>query len=97
MSKVKFTKGPWSIEQQNKINWILSAEDNFNKAVAKVTKYGSSDTDVMNANAHLISAAPEMYELLEDYVSFVERGDAEGFNQMFCVVKELLSKARGEL
>ena len=38
----------------------------------------------------------EMYEMLEDYVSFAERGDAEGFNQMLYVVKELLSKARGE-
>lgn len=52
--------------------------------------------EIDHPDAYLIAAAPEMYELLEDYVSFAERGDIEGFNQMFCIVKELLAKARGE-
>lgn len=47
-------------------------------------------------DARLIEKAPDMFNLLDDYVSFAERGDAEGFNQMLYVIKELLSEVRGD-
>lgn len=92
-SKAKFTKGPWEVDQQvNKINWILSAEDDFNKAVAKVTQYGSSDVAIMNANAHLIAAAPEMYDVL----STIENDDGTIPKWLWDKIQLVLAKARGE-
>ena len=110
MSESKFTKGSWvgfnngewsdcgawSVDNDEASSYSNVAVNVGNVTICLVVS-DSLDDEEMEANAHLIAAAPEMYELLEDYVSFVERGDAEGFNQMFCVVKELLAKARGEL
>ncbi len=90
----KFTKGPWIRKYHaNGCNYVSAQDVSLNGCYSVASCVGPDEI----SNAHLIAAAPEMYELLDDYVSFVERGDAEGFNQMFCVVKELLAKARGEL
>jgi len=82
--KNKFTKGPWEIIEYTRgrkvESWIVSdAED-----VIKVEK-------VKPADAQLISAAPEMYDLLASTMH-VTRQDSE----MHKDIKTLLSKARGE-
>ena len=97
MSEARFTKGEWFACFGGFDVAILNGDGFIEK---QITYTGVDDvtSDVeAEANQKLIASAPEMYALLEDYVSFVERGDSEGFNQMFCVVKELLAKARGEL
>jgi hypothetical protein len=93
MSEAKFTKGPWEVDQQvNKISWILSAEDDFNKAVAKVTQYGSIDTSTMNANAYLIAAAPDMYA----FISKMALALSSDYPALRDSALEILAKARGE-
>lgn len=91
MSIKDITNGPWvlcvSSNDDDDICTGIKDKGNGNRLAAN---------DVDEDYTYLIAAAPEMYEMLEDYVSFAERGDAEGFNQMLYVVKELLSKARGE-
>ena len=101
----KFTKGKWVIDAKNKFIDGAAITSECRNGMVEICKVesayfdGNLDNDFeveQKANAHLIAAAPEMYAMLEDYVSFSERGDAEGFNQMLYVVKDLLAKARGE-
>ena len=66
--KEKFTPGKWEVaDASNGELWICA---NRSDVIASV--YGNSG-NVGNANAHLIAAAPEMYEALSD-VQDVLRG-----------------------
>ena len=88
MSEEKFTKGEWVVEDSRAI-----VCDGFKVA------YACSGSNIpfiskVSANAHLIAAAPEMYELLQSIaVTEMMNGD-DAFSEQ---INELLSKARGEL
>lgn len=96
MSEVKFTKGPWAIEYDNADEY--GGNQWYNVGPAKVViSYAISATEreEWDANAHLIAAAPEMYEALESALRLLNVaglsdriGYAEGINA--------LAKARGE-
>ena len=74
MSEAKFTKGVWFIEKDGNWNddcWAISVkrdyDDSIHHCFAEVTykmEYEHSNPE-LEANAHLIAAAPEMYEMLE--------------------------------
>lgn len=97
MSEAKFTKGPWvagrkdmaSIVDGVDSKWIYSGDEYVAIASGRVT--GTWETVI--ANAHLIAAAPELYEVLSEAM---ERG---GVIQMCLYGKSLaaLAKARGEV
>ncbi|WAP91210.1 hypothetical protein [Vibrio phage vB_VviC_ZQ26] len=102
MSEAKFTKGEWFIEKDANWNddcWAISVKRDYDDSVhhcfAEVT-YKMEDEDSnpeLEANAHLIAAAPEMYELLDSlYVHLDFIGDERYKSN----IKTLLSKARGE-
>lgn len=73
----KHTKGPWKAGRPDMgtyvggvlSKWIYSADDQY-VAVASGKIKGSWD-EVM-ANAHLIAAAPEMLEALEEIISIIK-------------------------
>lgn len=96
----KFTEGEWEVANGLLVGEQVLFIHVFGKQVlCRLTKQVDTTplTEEDVANAHLMAAAPEMYELLEDFVDFCDRGDPEGFYQMHHVAKKLLVKARGEL
>lgn len=85
--KTKFTKGEWNIQDDGygMIGVILK------KGLGILIGRKSKETQ---ANAHLIAAAPDMYEML-DKIHNSMAGNGE-YGEFYCDVKDLLAKARGE-
>ena len=89
MRKENFTKGPWRIEEFR----------DFASIMAGYTEICYIDDDLncdkVRANARLIAAAPEMYELLELLDNYLAING--GLNdRMTTEIRKLLKKARGE-
>ncbi len=93
MSEAKFTPGPWSLDREH------SPDDSYGHWYHRITAgHGYSEngfrlSGIVNPHdAHLIAAAPDMYEVLSEAM---ERG---GVIQMGLYGKALaaLAKARGE-
>lgn len=80
MSEARFTKGPWG--EKN----VLVRGLNF-------LSHANYPTELGKANAHLIAAAPELYEALEDVLNSKEIvNDDPLVNKIIAA----LAKARGE-
>ena len=96
----KFTPGPWVIsdELRTSIN-TAPTEDGSYKHIAMVNwcKYReySIEGEEHDANAHLIAAAPEMYEAVETALECLEN---KGFARAYVedLLRNALRKARGE-
>lgn len=88
MSERKWTPGPWVIgkdaEGGEGFGWFVGAGGYCRADIVGPT----CDT---KANAHLIAAAPELYEALDHlyHKAMLTHGDRE-------IVREALAKARGE-
>ena len=96
----KFTKGEWIAVQMEDVNSIYNIHytaPDSEYSQASITLYNQDNA----ANAHLISAAPDMYELLKEFIPMDEDGNGEfqyneGSEYLGKKVIELLTKARGE-
>ena len=90
MSEPKWTPGPWTAERGN----IGSAHPLF-----VVAPHMDGLKPWTDADAHLIAAAPELYETLERIVKWM---DIQGYNALYqddTAIKDAraaLAKARGE-
>ena len=107
MSEAKFTKGEWKV---TKVQERLFRVDSECGEVAKTIRWNGSESHKYNneveANAHLIAAAPEMYNLLKECKEVlggtydVNDWPANGetcCDYMMRDIEKLLAKARGEL
>lgn len=110
----KFTEGEWVITRKydkhgNEHEFVYVDGENSNSKTGNIATCGAvgSSMEEMLANAHLISAAPDMYEALGDVMSLVEfladhligRMDDEDLEDMQMQAsdwREVLEKARGE-
>lgn len=106
MSKAKHTKGFWYILPTPEVNLIRTEGEKGHTYIAKVIKDPDKDNKGLNTNegrgnAHLIAAAPEMYEALEEVLNYWTPGEAHYEGQDFFDaighLQALLKKARGEL
>jgi len=83
-----FTPGPWYTYQSHKdVNRHIASKDG--KSIAK---------EVHHANARLIAAAPEMYEmckLLEECMEFIDGKDGYDASYELAKVREVLAKVDG--
>lgn len=79
MSEAKFTKGEWEYDKE--LEGIYNTVCNFICDAPKNNKY----------DAHLIAAAPEMYEMLKK-IQFEHCNCSKLYNE----IDELREKARGE-
>lgn len=113
--KPKWTPGPWRITPSGNISntiegpsgqSLFEGDDGF-RGVAMVQACGSGmkyDEKEANqlANMRLISAAPDLYEALEQCAAFLKHVEGHGYGGMsiFDVASEstrrALAKARGE-
>ena len=114
MTEAKFTKGKWFIEKDASWNddcWAISVKRDYDDSVhhcfAEVTykmEHEESNPE-LEANAHLIAAAPEMYEMLKKMQAVMyhlsnEQGlidsKRDACRDDFSTINGLLAKARGE-
>lgn len=100
MSKDKFTPGPWSAPDKGKLRGAVVAKDG--KMVCDPSGAGRHE-DEAEANASLIAASPDMYELLGSLEDYFENRKIYGYGveesvsaDLLTKIKEVMKKARGE-
>ena len=80
-----FTPGPWYTYQSHKdVNRHIACKDG--NSIAK---------EVHHANARLIAAAPEMYEVLSELLDTLEMSKGYGFDEEYDKLREVLAKVDG--
>ena len=89
MSESKFTPGPWLFSSYKSGNSVIVI-DGKEFDVATVN-YPNRD-----ANAHLIAAAPELYEALEFLLTCKHGEFCDHYREAERKAKAALAKARGE-
>ncbi len=89
--ETKFTNGPW-IKVENSSYFDIGPEDqNGYNGIGDLVCIGVLFE--YEANANLIAAAPEMYEMLNDVANkLFDMGDVKSMRK----IEKLLAKARGE-
>ena len=99
--KTKFTQGPWFVCLENH-SLVLRQRDRDNNGYqppALVVATGAEcvySASEIEANAALIAAAPEMYELLSEMLDNWDTNDIDVLAEYAGRIERLLSKARGE-
>lgn len=100
MTERKWTPGPWVYRPHKYDDWgLVRGSDDYPVASASICRATEEEKDncrrdhrdPAEANAHLIAAAPDLYEALEYLLNNADltRGDK-------IVAREALAKARGE-
>ena len=95
MENEKFTPGPWSLLFNDKTKVVF---ENKGVAIFVADTYGGftkSDSE-QEANAALISAAPELYKELEKHCALCMLRHPECEGCKLCETRKVLKKARGE-
>ena len=97
MSDAKWTPGPWETSQSlgDAYIWAETEENGVFEHVAVVLR--CDEPGMQDANAHLIAAAPDLYEALEEIADYV--GDEVSFilgPPVVSAARAALAKARGE-
>lgn len=110
MTETKFTPGPWRVEGGTTVVWGACNHDDLSDygmgypvTDCRITPISNSswcqgpEYEEGYANAHLIAAAPELYEKLAKIRGWINV-DAEGAwgKRFYAEVDALLAKARGE-
>jgi hypothetical protein len=91
----KHTPGPWEIQRDSGLHiYITQPSDTFNRVpgyYAEVRRF-TTDQSQVEANAHLIAAAPDLLKVLE---TILECGSV---NDQYWVddARAAIAKARGE-
>lgn len=99
--KIKHTPGPWFIDSdgEGKPNAIVTSthdKDGIDDDVCEVYGGNSDNCDTREANAHLISAAPDLLSACKLMAGYIAR--PEGFGDTFEIMAkavEAIAKAEG--
>lgn len=98
----QYTPGPWEVEagkvvapEQPKRVWGENKQYSGNFIVCQPHLYVSSDRAAQEANAQLISAAPDLLDALERLVHMAECNTTPGPNTL-AQARAAIAKARGE-
>jgi len=101
MAETKFTKGPWKAYRFSAHDFTATPENiaehpNYWEVASEDGKL-SVTAHMGRANAHLIAAAPELYEALNSIVNHDEvNGDRYVLAVAYDMAHAALRKARGE-
>ena len=95
MTQSKFTRGEWGLEACRLTGALMvTPEEGMHTHDSICLCFGNK------ANAHLIAAAPEMYEMLDSMSAFRDSYSGDELIQYFLDnpddIERLLAKARGE-
>ncbi len=104
MSKMEHSSGPWIAEKRRGDEWwfggrdgaeivIRSAGDEFGAVAVLGAKLGSEGID--DANARLISAAPDLLEALQDLLDLAVGHDLPCSDPERIAAREAIAKALG--
>lgn len=103
-----FTRGPWRVgadltgivvdwrDQDGNCDRECATKNGWAKTVAKVTHASFADVAEHVANAHLIAAAPELYEVVECGFALLSKGLDPRLDNLIDKAKSAIAKARGE-
>ena len=95
MSELKATPGPWKVVLNFKNRRLVAPEDPRFGMVAEVFEHsGGDEPETVEANAALIAAAPDMYQMLKELEE--DMANVGGFHRTREKINEILAKARGE-
>ncbi len=90
----KFTPGPWKAKSNNpdnKFSWLI-----YNKEYSK----WPIAVEMKKEDAHLIAAAPEMYEAIAQALSYLKSSIdewQEGEEMLYEILKRALAKAKAKV
>lgn len=98
---MKHTKGPWRVSKNGEINYILADspyESGRSFFIADIQNIadGKNNAKLLpqaEANAHLIAAAPDMYELLGTACSMLRKHNE---HKIANDIHDLLNKIEGD-
>ena len=99
----KHTPGPWAVREHWSDDGAFEVYPTRGgapsygqwSALAEVPEYGKEDSPEAEANAHLIAAAPDLLEALQEIVN---AADGDGWNQLDAGLKKAraaIAKATG--
>ena len=96
----KWTEGPWGIEAYNGSQWIGPMRKSGDGKIAHIVvamennrEFKPSSKSASIANAHLVAAAPELYEAFNEVMNHAQAHLPE---LLRAKAKAALSKALGE-
>ena len=103
----EFTKGPWLATERSGYHEILASDptcDWYGHANMHAVAYGDTEIDDREgwANAHLIAAAPELYEAVRLFLHYDSDEGENGVDMMLnydnalTAARKAFSKAHGE-
>lgn len=95
MSELKFTPGPWN--QAKSTPSLIEVADGNTVAQSFEIYDGSNDTNrlqVMWANAKLIAAAPDMFEIIKELYDWAQ--DTQTFGPIYPKLEAAYKKATGK-
>jgi len=102
MSETKFTPGPWEVRLDDstfgpKLEIHQEGAENRVPICERDLGFNDDVDEESKANAHLIAAAPEMYEAIEGLLNVISETRGEDARQAVIKANEVLAKARGDL
>ena len=95
MSEAKFTPGPWYIDSRLIVGPRINSDGADDGFISEVCDASLSMGD-RKANSHLIAAAPDLYEALDNLVAILELDTRSYVFDAVCSARAALAKARGE-
>tara|TARA_R100000306_G_scaffold26658_1_gene30401 strand:+ start:24 stop:338 length:315 start_codon:yes stop_codon:yes gene_type:complete len=103
MSDIKFTPGPWSVHNTGDIFTDLGARNAEGIDAPSNDGWHIADCDMgglcleeVRANAHLIAAAPDMYEALQQAITSMQDSGYQNSHVVIRAGKAALAKAEGK-
>ena len=89
---MEYTKGEWEYKSINEKHWIICDHIEYECVVAEITE----NIPEMKANAHLIAAAPDMYEACKGVLNWWQKNYDSFLPRCFANVLKALDKAESK-
>lgn len=89
-NKVSFTPGPWKVLEIKNDKELMFVVKSDERMIGSFHGFYSDADDKLKADANLLAAAPEMFEMLETILN--ETDDAVWITK----IESIINKAKGE-